>query len=550
MTSLQIEFDFLKMKSFSHLDVTSKPAALILGMAKSSDKTTKHAVPNHYLKAHKELSGLIRKIEESKALDGSFGSVVPFLFQNLFEAGKTHPHVFAVGVGDHKNCHAKAILSLGAKVAKLIKEHKLELVDIYIDSLYHAPQSTQAKDAPKDFAGRPLLVGTPNFEEFFEKFALGMQLALYEFTKYKTSKNDDTKKSKGPRFKVRFLSSHWDAKKAEGILKHVEILTESVFITRDLQTTPGGDLRPADLARAAQDVGRKAGFRVEVWDEKKLKTENMGGIIAVGKGSSAQPRFVIMEHKGTGSAKGPTLVLIGKGVTFDTGGISIKPAGGMEEMKYDMSGAASVIGAMNAIARLKVPYKVYGLVPTAENSPSGEATRPGDIYTARGGKTVEVINTDAEGRLILADALEYAKGLNPSCVIDVATLTGAVTIALGAQATGIMGNNHKLIHGFQRASDKAGERTWELPLFEEYAEGLKSGIADIKNVSSAREAGSSIGGMFLNFFVENAYPWIHLDIAATADTPKGQGDHCPAHVGTGVPVRSLVEFAQNLPKYF
>lgn len=549
MTPFQIEFDFLKMKSFSHLDVSHKPNALILGMTKSTDKNQKHAVPNHYLKGHKELDALVKKIEESKALDGSFGKIIPFLFQNLFEGGKTHPHVFAVGVGEHKNCHAKAILSLGAKVAKILREHKLEQVDIFVDSLYHAPQSSNGKDAPKDFAGCPLLVGVPSFEEFFEKFALGMQLALYEFTQYRSKKDkDDEKKSKGAKFKVRFLSSHWDAKKANAILDHVNILSESVFLTRDLQTTPGGDLRPADLARAAQETGRKAGFKVEVWDEKKLKTEGMGGIIAVGKGSSAQPRFIIMDHNP--SKKGPCLVLIGKGVTFDTGGISIKPAGGMEEMKYDMSGAASVIGAMHAISKLKVPYRVVGLVPSAENSPSGEATRPGDVYTARGGKTVEVINTDAEGRLILADALVYAKDLKPTCVVDVATLTGAVTIALGSQATGIMGNNHELIHGFQRASDKAGERTWELPLFEEYADDLKSGIADIKNVSSAREAGSSIGGMFLNYFVDNAYPWIHLDIAATADTPKGQGEHCPPHAGTGVPVRSLVEFALHLPKYF
>jgi len=222
----------------------------------------------------------------------------------------------------------------------------------------------------------------------------------------------------------------------------------------------------------------------------------------------------------------------------------------MEDMKYDMSGAASVVGAMIALTRMKANIRAIGLIASAENMPSGKAIRPGDIYRAHDGQTVEVINTDAEGRLVLADALSYAKIYNPTCVIDIATLTGAVIIALGVNATGMMGNNAALIDGYRRASDKAGEKTWELPLLEDYKEDMRSKCADYRNAGSLREAGSQKGGTFLNFFVDGAYPWLHLDVAGTADTPRGQGAHCPPDVGTAIPVRGLVEFASNIGEYF
>jgi leucyl aminopeptidase len=194
--------------------------------------------------------------------------------------------------------------------------------------------------------------------------------------------------------------------------------------------------------------------------------------------------------------------------------------------------------------------RAIGLIASAENMPSGRALRPGDVYTALGGKTVEVLNTDAEGRLVLADALVHAKTYNPDCVIDLATLTGAVTIALGSVTTGLMGNNADLIDAYNKASHNIGERCWELPLYSEYQDDMKSKVADIANIGSDRGAGSQKGGAFLNYFVDGAYPWIHLDIAATADTPKGQGSHCPADVGTGVPMRGLVEFAEHFEDYF
>ena len=344
------------------------------------------------------------------------------------------------------------------------------------------------------------------------------------------------------------ISSQIDGAKAAKIIERAQTLAQAVFTTRDLQTTPGGDLQPAALARRAQEVGKKHGFKVTVWDETKLKQEGMNGILAVGQGSEAPPRFIIMEHI-SDKKSAPTIVLVGKGVTFDTGGISIKPAAGMEDMKMDMSGAAAVIGAMQALSDLNAPFRVVGLVAAAENMPSGNATRPGDIYTAHDGQTVEVINTDAEGRLVLADALSYAKSLNPHCVIDIATLTGAVVVGLGHAASGIMGNNHELIDGYKKASEKAGEKVWELPLYEDYKDDMRSKTADYRN-SGSRDAGSQKGGTFLNFFVNGAYPWIHLDVAGTAMSAKGQGSHCPHDVGTAVPMRGLVEFVMNASQYF
>jgi leucyl aminopeptidase len=273
----------------------------------------------------------------------------------------------------------------------------------------------------------------------------------------------------------------------------------------------------------------------------------MNGILAVGQGSINPPRFILMEHN-AGKKNLPTIVFIGKGITFDTGGICIKPAPGMEDMKMDMSGAASVVGAMYAVAQLDLPVHVVGMIASAENMPGGRAVKPGDVYTAHSGATVEVINTDAEGRLVLSDALSYAKEYKPDCVIDIATLTGAVIVALGYTSSGIMGNDGELLEGFRRTSEKVGEKVWELPLYAEYIDDMKSKCADYRN-SGDRAAGSQKGGTFLNFFVDGAYPWVHVDIAGT-DVPKGQGAHCPPDVGSGVPVRALVEFARNYKSYF
>jgi len=542
MTAVKSSITFLNSKSTAAVKA-SEGSALVLGMQSEESK----ARPVKAAKSLKNLSEAFSILSNLSSFEGKAGSQVTLLEHSEGLKGlSNYRHLIGFGVGAPKDFTPQNILSWGGKVAQGLRAGKFKNADILLDTFFNAADSAKSKDAPKDFAGRPTLSGIPSKEEFLEKFVTGFHLGLYRFERYKSSAKD--KKNPDTVTETRLLSQLVDEKKAKAIMEKAQILAEAAYLTRDLQSTPGGDMQPAEIARQAQTAGRTAGFDVTVWDEKKLKAEGMNGILAVGQGSEAPPRFVIMEYNAS-KKNLPTIVFVGKGVSFDTGGISIKPALNMDEMKMDMSGSAAVIGALYAVAKLKAPARVIGLVASAENMPSGSALRPGDIYAAHDGQTVEVLNTDAEGRLVLADALSYAKSYKPDAVIDIATLTGAVVVALGHVASGIMGNDAKLIEGFRRASDKTGEKTWELPLFEDYEDDMKSKIADYKNIGD-RTAGSQKGGIFLNFFVKNNYPWIHLDVAGTADTPRAQGAHCPPDVGTAVPMRSLVEFALNFDEYF
>jgi leucyl aminopeptidase len=292
---------------------------------------------------------------------------------------------------------------------------------------------------------------------------------------------------------------------------------------------PSNQLTPTMLASAAQDIGKRHGIPVTVLDKAAIVKEKMGALLAVAQGSSEEPRFIVLSYEG---APGAPVVLVGKGVTFDTGGISIKPAPNMEEMKYDMSGAAAVLGTFEMLGRLKPKVHVVGLIPTTENMPSGTAIKPGDVVTSQLGKTIEIVNTDAEGRLILADALSYARRLNPSCVIDIATLTGAIVVALGHAATGLFGTDEALIAEVKAASERADERAWPLPLWDDYRELNKSDIADVKN-SGGRPGGSISASWFLREFVDG-FPWAHLDIAGTAYTDREDASRVKGPTGTGV----------------
>lgn len=291
-----------------------------------------------------------------------------------------------------------------------------------------------------------------------------------------------------------------------------EAIVAGVFLTRDLANRPGNVLTPLRLGEAAIELGEQCGLQVNVLRDDDLK--DFGGIRAVGQGSAEPPCFIILDYIPT-QEDVPTVCLVGKGITFDTGGISIKPAPNMGDMKMDMTGAAVVLGTMRVVSELKLPLRVVGLISAAENMPGSRAYRPGDIITTLSGKTVEVLNTDAEGRIVLADALYYAQRYQPDAVIDVATLTGAVTIALGSFAIGVMGNNQQLIDRLIQAGTETHERVWQLPLWDEHKELLKSHFADLKNISDGREAGTTIGAAFLAAFVGN-YPWAHLDIAGTS----------------------------------
>ena len=307
-------------------------------------------------------------------------------------------------------------------------------------------------------------------------------------------------------------------------------------LTRELQMLPGNVCTPSYLAERAKQLADQYGFTLTVFDRAKLQQEGMGALLAVAQGSDQEPRFIVLEHRGAGEAA--PLALVGKGVTFDSGGISIKPAQNMEDMKFDMSGAAAVLGTFETLGQLKPKLNVVGLIPATENLPSGHAVKPGDVVKSHFGKTIEIINTDAEGRLILCDALSYVRRFKPAAVIDIATLTGAVVVALGQVAIGEMGNDEALLAEVREAGERAGERCWPLPLWDEYRDLLKSDIADLKN-SGGRGAGSIAGGWFLKEFVEG-YPWVHLDIAGTAYT-DGEGPH-QAKGPTAVGVRLFTEF--------
>jgi leucyl aminopeptidase len=298
---------------------------------------------------------------------------------------------------------------------------------------------------------------------------------------------------------------------------------------RGIQVLPGNVCTPSFVAHTAEEIARRHGFAVTVLDKAAIVREGMGALMAVAQGSAEEPRFIALEYKG---AEGAPVVLVGKGVTFDTGGISIKPAQNMEDMKYDMSGAAAVLGTFEMLGRLKPAVHVVGLIPTTENMPSGTAVKPGDVITSLSGKTIEVINTDAEGRLILCDALTYARRYRPACVLDIATLTGAIVVALGHTASGVMGTDDGLIEDVRRAGDRAGERVWPLPLWDEYRDLMKSDIADVKN-AGGRPAGSISAGWFLREFVDG-FPWVHLDIAGTAYTDREDATRVKGPTGIGV----------------
>lgn len=317
------------------------------------------------------------------------------------------------------------------------------------------------------------------------------------------------------------------------------ITAAGTIMARDLSNAPGNALPPRKLAAAARRMASDTGLACRILTRKHIEEERMGALLAVNAGSDEPPRFIVLEY-GEPAADRDTIVLIGKGITFDSGGISIKPSGGMEDMKHDMSGAAAVVGAMHSIGLLKPPIHVVGLIPATENLPDGRALKPGDVIATLSRKTIEVINTDAEGRLVLADALGFAERYQPAAVVDLATLTGACVVALGHAASGMMGNDETLLDRVRAAGEVSGERVWPLPLWKEYHDQIKSHVADVKN-TGGRWGGALTAGAFLEKFVDR--PWVHLDIAGTAYTESSKA-YCRKGA-TGVGVRLLVQLVKD-----
>jgi leucyl aminopeptidase len=327
----------------------------------------------------------------------------------------------------------------------------------------------------------------------------------------------------------------------EKAANEAQILGESQNFTRDLVNEPSNRMTPTILGERAKKMCAEVGLQCEVYGADKIKEMKMGAFWSVAQGSDEPPALIVMTYEPAGAPAKPVIGLVGKGITFDTGGISIKPADGMEKMKYDMAGGATMIGAMRAIALLKPKVKVIGIVCATENMPSGKAQKPGDVQIAMSGKSIEVINTDAEGRLVLADGLYYARQLGCTHLIDAATLTGAVVVALGYFNAGVFANDDDIYNRFHKANEKAGEKMWRLPLDDEYKEQIRSSIADIMN-TGGRWGGAVTAAMFLKEFAEDT-PWIHLDIAGTA----WMEDQKPwiAKGPSGIALRSLVEFVKG-----
>ncbi|MFK0086674.1 leucyl aminopeptidase [Pseudomonas sp. NPDC090755] len=335
--------------------------------------------------------------------------------------------------------------------------------------------------------------------------------------------------------KITLLADKAGVAEVERAVKHASAIATGMRLTRDLGNLPPNVCHPSYLAEQAKGLGKAhKGLKVDVLDEKKIKELGMGAFYAVGQGSDQPPRLIVMHYQGGKKSEKP-FVLVGKGITFDTGGISLKPGAGMDEMKFDMGGAASVFGTLRAVLELQLPINLVCLLACAENMPSGGATRPGDIVTTMSGQTVEILNTDAEGRLVLCDTLTYAERFKPQAVIDIATLTGACIVALGSHTSGLMGNNDELVGQLLDAGKRADDRAWQLPLFDEYQEQLDSPFADIANIGGPK-AGTITAGCFLSRFTK-AYHWAHLDIAGTAWISGGKDKGA-----TGRPVPLLTQY--------
>ena len=423
------------------------------------------------------------------------------------------PRVVVAGLGASKDFDIDAVRNLAANVTRFVRKPGVKTVA----TLAHG-------------AG----IGGLDPAACVQAIAEGSLLGAYRFTRHKAPDADRSELTS-----VAVVES--DAARLPGMQSAATrgmVFAEATNIARDLANEPSNHLTPTDLADRAAALAKDAGVEFEALERAEMEAKGMGSLLSVAKGSAQPPKLIRMSYRGRGG-DGYDLALVGKGITFDTGGISIKPAANMEAMKADMTGAASVVAALAAIAKLKPRINVVAIAPCTENMPGGNASKPGDVVTAMNGRTIEIINTDAEGRLVLADALCWAKELGATHILDVATLTGAVTTALGDVCVGIMTNNDAFCAQLEAASALAGEKTWRLPMFKEYDEYIKSDVADQMNTTK-RGAGTIAGAKFLEPFVGDT-PWIHMDIAGVDNMPADKG--WIAKGASGYSVRAMINLA-------
>ena len=454
------------------------------------------------------------KFLAAQGFDGKVGETIGLLASD----GGT---VLAVGLGDPDKITAETFRTAGAAIVKAASK----ATEVTVSLLDTAPRSVGRANAARALAE-------------------GMALAAYRFNTYKGGANRGPDKGSGGKGKdeapaiqrvTAVVNGERNAVKA-GLQRGARI-AEAVCLARDLVNEPAGTLTPSNLADRATDIAADNGLKIEVFDEDRIAAERLGGLAGVARGSEEPARLIKLTYDPEGGAS-KTVALVGKGITFDSGGLSLKSGDGMMTMKTDMGGGAAVIAAMSALRDLEVPVRVIGFIPATENMPSGRAIKPGDILTARNGTTMEVLNTDAEGRLVLADGLCLAVEEKPDAIIDIATLTGAQVVALGKKIAGVMGNDDALVARVVDASERSGEKSWPLPLPDEYRSHIDSEIADIKNIGNPGQAGTLVAGLFLKEFVGDV-PWAHLDIAGPARSDKDEGYY--RRGGTGFGVRTLIE---------
>ncbi len=454
-----------------------------------------------------QTNGLLKKTIVRDSFKGALGETM--FFSHL--PGVPAERVLLVGVGDQKKLNPKAFLKLVSTVVKHASGQNIENLALDLVDLGGMERGDLAEKIGAIVSG------------FFE--------SNYNFNEQKNHEIKTTHEFK----KVTLLNdSKANFPEIKNLIKRFSGINQGITLAKNLANRSANVCTPKHLASEARKIGRKSNkLTIKVMEEKEMHQLGMGSFLAVARGSTEPAKFIIANYKGANKSKKP-IVLIGKGVTFDSGGISLKPGSGMDEMKYDMGGAASVLGCVEALAALEPKINVVALIPATENMPDGKAIKPGDIVKSMSGKTIEILNTDAEGRLILCDALTYCARFNPDCVIDVATLTGACVVALGKHATGLLSNNDDFADEILKAGEKAHDRAWQLPLWDDYRAQLNSPFADIANVGG-RFAGTITAAIFLSAFAEN-YKWAHLDIAGTAwNSGASKG-------ATGRPVPLLMEF--------
>ena len=431
----------------------------------------------------------------------------------LFLRQPKAPHFLLLGLGESKKWTAENARRWSATVLNCLKSEKAK------SAMILAPTGLAAQDA---VAG----------------FSEGLLIANYQFTAFKEAPKNKFSVEKIDIAVEKFSSA------LKKTLEMSECVAEAVNFARYLGDCPGNFMTPTQLGKEAESLTKGTSLKVQVWDKKRIEKEKMESFLGVSYGSDQEPKFICMEYKG-GGAKQKPICFVGKGLTFDSGGISLKPGAGMEEMKFDMCGGAAVIATMGAIAKMKLKINAIAFVPATENMPGPSANKPGDIRKARNGKTIEVNNTDAEGRLILADALVYACEQKPALIADAATLTGAMMVALGNVHTGFYTRDEKLRKKVEACAESCGERIWAMPLVDDHVKDMKGYYADLTNLAPSRNAGSATAAAFLESFVDKDIPWAHFDIAGTAWNVSGRLPYITTKGASGAIVRTFIEMAKN-----